>query len=218
MPQVSGEVRWFLDPSQSERASQFATWLMGGAIPVGGGKKVREDVYVKDVKATELGVKSREGKKGLEVKALVDAAAGTLRVGGRVGAVQVWSKVSSLELALPKSTVVTHKKRWLRKFDTSGVDAVEVALGQGPSGEDPAGKPPDVGCNVEWTEVRVGESLEWTFGLEAFAFVEGVDHRLVLVDSLKKTIDALERSLPGQPSLEDPSWRELSYPAWLAGR
>jgi hypothetical protein len=57
---------------------------------------------------------------------------------------------------------VTHKRRSLRKFAASGASVVEVELGAGPFGEEPkVGALPDVGCNVEWTEVQI-EGLEGT--------------------------------------------------------
>lgn len=72
MPQVSAEMRWFLEATNSTDGKTFDRWFKSGSIPPGGGKKVRKDVYAVDPSTDELGVKSREGEFGLEVKALVE--------------------------------------------------------------------------------------------------------------------------------------------------
>ena len=198
-------MRWFLGPAETTRAAAFGAWFLPGRAPAAS----RQDVYVLDPEATDLGVKSRGGKTGLEVKALVDPSFCELRPGGRVTQVQLWTKVTSKKLALPDATRTVQKTRRLRKFDTHAAVATEIELGAGASGEDPiSGEKPALGCNVEWTALEVGGSAGgWTFALEAFAGDARLD---ALRHSLEKTIAALA----AMPPLDD-AWVEQSYPGWL---
>ncbi len=219
MPQVSAEVRWFLDAANSTDAEAFDKWFRSGSLAPGGGKQ-REDVYALDPSTDELGVKSRGTNPGLEVKALVEPRFLTLEFGTRQATAQLWSKVTSNSLALPVGTTATCtmlKTRWLRKFDTATATAMEVKLGGDPFGEDPAqGRPPDLGCNVEWTLIEIpGKTARWwTFGFEAFAFGQAGPVWSLLENGLRNTLTALSASLPSVPSLGS-VWREQSYPAWI---
>lgn len=217
MPQVSAELRWFLASQHQALASAFGDWFESGKKKAGGSRdKTRKDVYALD-QTLELGVKDREGKEGLEVKVLVTDSAAQLRLGTRDATVQIWSKVTSQVLALPSgpnASRVVLKKRRLRKFDTmNAIQEVELDEKENPI----AGDKPKAGCNVEWTEIAVpGSPVCWSFGLEAFSFVPGVDHRAVLVEALRTTLAALDALLPGRPELGE-QWLEQSYPAWLMG-
>ena len=219
MPQVSAEMRWFLDATHSTDGEAFDVWFKSGSLPPGGGKE-RKDVYAVDRSTDELGVKNREGKSGLEVKALVEPRFLSLEFGTRKATAQLWSKVTSNILMLPDDAgakCTTLKTRWLRKFDTTGSAATEVEIGAGPFGEDPVqGSLPDIGCNVEWTLIKVpGLAAQWwTFGLEAFAFGQDGPISRLLEEALRKTLIAISSSRPGVPSL-GMVWREQSYPAWL---
>jgi hypothetical protein len=99
------------------------------------------------------------------------------------------------------------KTRRLRRFDTGAGSAEEIELASG--SESP--KEPNVqvarGCNVEWTLVELDDprTRAWSFGVEAF----GADPR----KSIVLTLAALDASAP--PAL-DATWREESYPVWLA--
>ena len=219
MPQVSAELRWFLDATHSTDVKAFDKWFQSGSLLPGGGKQ-REDVYAVDPSTDELGVKNREGKPGLEIKALVEPRFLSLEFGTRKTTAQLWSKVTSNILTLPINATAKHttlKTRWLRKFDTATSAATEVKLGGGPFGEDPVqGSLPNLGCNVEWTLVKVpGVAAQWwTFGLEAFAFGQDGPVCPLLEEGLRRTLTALKASLPNTPSLGE-VWREQSYPAWL---
>lgn len=225
VPQVSAEIRWFLDAAEAAQVDAFTRWFRGGPFPANGGVE-RVDVYARDTSTGELGAKQRDQKPGvnekpgLEVKALVHPALDMLSFGTRNATIQVWTKVSSRVITLPHDVGArwtTRKVRWLRKFDTSGPTATELELGGGESREEPkSGARPDVGCNVEWTTVKVdGDSREWrSFGVEAFAFgvhggVEGT-----LETGLRRALDALEDRLGPPPALGE-DWIEQSYPAWL---
>jgi len=219
MPQVSAELRWFLDATHSTDVEAFDIWFKSGSLPPGGGIE-REDVYAVDPSTDELGVKNREGRSGLEVKALVEPRFLSLEFGTRKATAQLWSKVTSNILTLPVNAAAkrkTLKTRWLRKFDTATSAATEVKLGAGPFGEDPVqGSLPDLGCNVEWTLVKIPgvASQWWTFGFEAFAFGQDGPVSPLLEEGLRKTLTALRASWPSVPSLGN-VWREQSYPVWL---
>lgn len=220
MPQVSAELRWFLNATNSTDVDAFDRWFKSGSLSPGGGTKPRGDVYAVDPSTDELGVKNREGKSGLEVKALVEPRFLSLEFGTRKATVQLWSKVTSNILTLPVDATArrtTLKTRWLRKFDTATSVATEVKLGAGPSGEDPAqSSPPNLGCNVEWTLVEVPGLVAkwWTFGLEAFVFGQTGPVHSFLEEGLRRTLTALRTSLGNAPSLGD-AWCEQSYPMWI---
>jgi len=220
MPYVSAEVRWFLAARYATEVTAFDSWFKAGRLPPGGGKKPREDVYALDLSTEELGVKTREGKSGLEVKTLVDAHLLSLAFGTRAATAQLWSKVTSHILTLPadvRARRTVRKRRWLRTFATATSGATEVKLGVGLFGEEPLqGSPPTWGCNVEWTLVEVPgwDGQWWTFGLEAFAFEPAAPVCPLLEQGLRRTLPALIASL-GQPPQLGEVWREQSYPAWL---
>jgi hypothetical protein len=180
----------------------------------------RRDVYALDRSTEEIGVKTREGRSGLEVKALVEPCFLSLVFAGRRATAQLWSKAVSNTLTLPsdpKANLTVLKTRRLRKFDTATSTATEIRLGGGPFGEDPIADPrPALGCHVEWTLVEApGMAAQWwTFGLEAFAYDQPGPVFPVLEDALRKTITAIGINMPGLPDLGG-IWREQSYPAWL---
>jgi len=220
MPQVSAELRWFLNATSSTDVNAFDRWFKSGTLSPGGGKKQREDVYAVDPSTDALGVKNREGKAGLEVKALVDPQFFSVQIGTRKATVQMWSKVTSNILTLPVDATArrtTLKTRWLRMFDTAKSVATEVELGAGPFGEDPTqGSQPNLGCNVEWTLVEVPGLVAkwWTFGLEAFAFAQTTPIHSHLEAGLRKTLAAIGTSIGNAPILGE-AWCEQSYPTWL---
>jgi hypothetical protein len=218
MPQVSAELRWFLDATHRTEVEAFTQWFQGGPMRPGGGVE-RIDVYVLDPSTDELGAKLRDmNTADLELKALVVPALCSLSLGTRTAAVQVWSKVISKAVALPEPASArrsTRKRRWLRTFDTSGPEPQEVELGGGESREGPVnGSRPATGCNVEWTAVTVDGRTWWTFGLEAFSSGTTGSVEARLEDGLRRALVALEHSLGRMPVLGT-SWLEQSYPAWL---
>jgi hypothetical protein len=155
--QVSAEVRWFQVGSIPD---DLKKWFCEPAPDfrhrVGGGHQ-RIDVYVL-IQDSELGIKSRGGKKGFEVKGLVDVLPWQLDFGQMSVVPQLFCKWSSGQLEFADLPAVeTVKTRWLRKFNTAAVDLREIRLGAGDFGEDPIVKSerPDVGCNVELTSVTL---------------------------------------------------------------
>lgn len=219
MPQVSAELRWFLNATHAADVRAFGLWFRSGEIPPGGGRQ-RRDVYALDRSTEEIGIKKREGRSGLEVKALVEPCLISLDFAGRKATAQLWSKTVSNTLALPSDPndqLAVFKTRWLRKFETATPTATEVRLGGGLSGEDPIEDPrPALGCNVGWTLVEVpGMAAQWwSFGFETFAFGQPGPLFPLLEEALRKTISALGVVMPGRPALGE-KWREQSYPAWL---
>lgn len=220
MPQVSAELRWFLNATKVNDVDAFDRWFKSGTLLPGGGKKPREDVYAVDPSTDELGVKKREGKSGLEVKALVEPGFFSVEFGTRNATVQLWSKVTSNILTLPVGATArrtTLKTRWLRMFDTARSVATEVKLGAGSFGEDPAQEsPPNFGCNVEWTFVEVPGLVAkwWTFGLEASAFEQTTPVHSRLENGIRRTLAAMTTHLGNAPILGE-AWCEQSYPQWI---
>src|SRR5262249_16411582 len=159
------ELRWFWSGSLPAAVD---AWFRDARFPPGGGRP-RTDQYLADRHQTELGVKKRGAKAGVEVKGLVG-----LRRAVSVplsGPVQIWSNGASEALAidhLPRLTI--EKTRWIRRYDASSPDIVEIELDDE---ERPRRSPdslPDAGCHVEVVSLRVHEdSTPWaSVGFEAF--------------------------------------------------
>ena len=199
---LSAEVRWFW---QGPRPNLYE-WFAGISAPPGGGG-TRVDTYLIDRNQAELGIKRRGSKPGIEIKALVSERA-SYTLGGHKATSQIWTKLTTAALTLDLlPSVSTHKKRWLRKYDTGGSTIREITLGTNelPLSKEPL---PDNGCNVEFTEVRIqGSSPVWvTLGLESFGSLDRIE------DSLRAIVRLLDsKGLPDTgPGVA------LSYPQWLA--
>ena len=192
--------KWFCEPAPDFRHR------------VGGGHQ-RIDVYVL-IQDSELGIKSRGGKKGFEVKGLVDVLPWQLDFGQMSVVPQLFCKWSSGQLEFADLPAVeTVKTRWLRKFNTAAVDLREIRLGGADFGEDPMVKSerPDIGCNIELTSVTKGNETWWTFGAESFAF--GRPGRTVeLVD---QGLHRAMQALPGHAKVDLRGARYLGYAEWL---
>jgi hypothetical protein len=198
--QVSAELRWFWKDSLPPGAD---AWFRGGPFPPGGGR-LRIDEYLADMTQTELGVKTRGGGRSVEIKGLV--ALGRDVPAPFAGRVQIWSKWISPRLTIdPLPRVALTKTRWVRKFDTAGDQAVEIALGgdERPLGAQP---PPESGCQLELAVIDGAGHGRWhSIGFEAFGALKTVEQ------SLERTLTVLAGSAP---SCE--TGLNLSYPEWLA--
>src|SRR3954470_3056729 len=203
---LSAEIRWFW---RNAPAPGLKEWFLNAQVhgcEAGGGEKAREDAYLIDKEAKDIGIKKRGGG-GTEVKVLVSVQ--PLKELGlpMIPDFEFWTKVNSKALTLSGLPLVTLKKvRWIRKIDTSAVHAVEMALG---ADERPkAGEElPKQGCNVEFTEVAViGGETAYTFGFEAFGTLQHLQRNLVAAATLIF-------------SREPPAFTggvKASYPEWLA--
>jgi hypothetical protein len=205
--QISAEIRYFWRSATPHGIEQ---WFCGPELqcfPEGWGES-RIDEYLRSKNQAEVSIKRRGEKAGVEMKGLVAFSAMRLPA-PFAGQVEIWAKwdVSSIELDR-KSTVAIHKRRWLRKFDTSGIAPKEIPLD---SGGKPLGSQrlPDDGCNAELTELRLTNAdVWWTLGLEAFGTIWAVEK------NLKMGSEALvEQSAPAlRPEVI------ASYATWLSGR
>lgn len=182
---LSAEIRLFWS---DHKPADLEAWFMDVSIhgsPPDGPEK-RTDIYLADPKQTELGVKTRGEKPGVEVKGLIATPGDTLEFASYEMPVELWSKWSSESLAFDKkSGIELHKTRWLRRFD--------IASGQG--------------CNIEWTIVRTRNGATcWTLGFEAFGPLQ------IIQQTLRSTV----RLMNGRTPPPAPGAVALSYPAWLA--
>ena len=68
--QVSAEIRWFW---KGVLPPELLVWFQRAERHscAGGGGSVRTDAYLRDARQSELGLKLRGGKKGVEIKGLV---------------------------------------------------------------------------------------------------------------------------------------------------
>lgn len=206
--QLSAEIRlfWF-----DHKPAALESWFMDEGVHAmrPGGGEVRTDVYLRDENQIGLGVKTRGKNSGVEVKGLVAVPGDTVRFDSYEIPIEIWTKWPSEKLGFDTNRgIVVQKRRWVRKFDTAQARIVEVPLD---SKERPANGAafPDVGCNVEWTEVEI-QSVEtcWTLGFESFGTLRDVEN------SLRSVVRMMgERNPPHAPGAMG-----LSYPAWIAKR
>ena len=206
--QVSAEIRWFW---RDRAPSGLEDWFKDRDVHgcTAGGPETRTDEYLRDPGQTELGLKLRGTRPGVEatsveVKGLVAVTWDGLTVAPFRGPIEIWTKVSTPALKLP-STVRVEKERWLRKFDTSGAAVVEVPLGTRSKPVEEDRPLPGSGCNVELTRLAVAGSVWWTLGFESFGMLPTVENSLRAAATLLAT-----RS----PTLEH--GLRASYPVWLA--
>ena len=201
---ISAEIRWFW---RGAPPAAFQEWFLSSvAHPyAAGGGAAREDVYLNEPGQTELGVKSRGGKPGTEIKGLVATLPDAVLDGTFKAPAELWTKWSSSALPLPSMQAILIKKtRWLRKFDTTGPAPREVEVG--PDEEPLHGARPAAGCNVELTELEIAGATVWTFGFEAFGELKSVSAHLQAATALlaARNPPAMGDAVPA------------SYPAWLS--
>lgn len=198
---LSAEVRWFWEGPRAD----LHRWFRDALPPPGGGGE-RTDTYLIDRSQAELGIKSRGRNPGLEIKSLVKEG-GTVQLGPLAAPVQTWTKLATTVLRLDGlPAIAVHKRRWVRRYATTGSGLRELALG---ADEQPiSGEPwPVQGCSVELTDVRLERSRgTWTtLGLEAFGSL----------DRIEESLWAVVRHYQTNPP-PDGSGLALSYPQWLA--
>jgi hypothetical protein len=203
---VSAEVRWFWEAAPP---IAFEEWFRKGGFDFApGGDASRTDVYLLDPGLTELGLKKRGERPGVEIKGLVTAGDTLYQAGPFAARVQVWAKWASATLRLDGlPTVKVGKRRWLRKYDLGGESPREIELDEKESPRSPSERLPDFGCNVELTRVSICGGPPWyTVGCESFGPLHAV------VRGLERTLDHLaSRSAPASPG-----GLESSYPLWLS--
>lgn len=205
--QISAEIRWFW---RGDPQPEFHAWFQSASLhgcTAGGGKDSREDIYLSAPAQADLGIKRRGNKPGVEVKGLVAILETRLAAQPFAGSIEMWSKWTSDVLSIDHlPTIATSKLRWLRKFDTSGSEAVEVPLKDDEEPADGSRPRPVRGCNVELTRVTLaGDERWWTFGWESFGPLASV------ATDLCKGADVIASRQP--PAL--PPGELFSYPAWL---
>jgi hypothetical protein len=203
---MTAELRWFWKEQCPGPLREWFQHRAGRGAPGGGATRV--DVYVCGPGQASLGVKSRGGGSGIEIKGLVAVESGEALPAPLQGRIQVWAKWGSSTLQCDGPLAVSVRKtRWLRRFDATTRPLTELELGPDERPTQPVGPFPDEGCNVELTKVEAstGAPCWWTFGIEAFGSFERV------TDTLRAVADHLAGT--GVPRLADAL--EASYPEWL---
>ena len=200
---VSAELRWFWKHQCPEHIEQ---WFNRGLVKSGGGSRVRVDRYVQALGNDNVGIKIRDSQKGVapdvEIKGLLRNLDGR-SFGFGSQDVELWCKWKVPQLPI-EARLATEKIRWLRKFSLDDSGVVEIALDENECRID--GKPnPEVGCNLEFTRIRVHnhETFWWTLCFESFGDIE------------KTTLAALEKTIRAVEPLPAIDGALLSYPAWL---
>ena len=157
---------------------------------------------------TELGLKRRGIKPGIEAKGLIDVRPNAIAIGPFTGSIEIWNKWASEPLVLPLcSTVTLDKWRWLRKYVTDLPSLKEIPLGKDELPLDKTTPLPQRGCNVELTKVmlRNGDT-HWTLGFEAFGSLSTVEN------DVREVAEFLADRQPPWPAGAEPA----SYPLWLS--
>jgi hypothetical protein len=192
---LSAELRYFWKavPAALEE------WYHRAAYPPGGGG-MRTDEYLLDTAQTELGIKRRGEKPGVEVKGLVKLGA-KAAVAPFTGQIEIWCKWTSPALLLDAGkTIAILKQRWLRKFDTLSGSEIPLGPDELPLGGLPL---PQEGCNVELTKLTLPDgAVWWSCGLEAFGPPDHVEKNLTTTSALL-----------GAPQFT--AEMVASYPVWL---
>lgn len=203
--QVSAEIRWFWRDVPPPNLEEWFRDATQGTCSPGGGEK-RVDDYLCDHNQSELSVKRRGGKTGVEVKGLVAAQWSKVAANPFVGPIELWTKWSSEVLDLGSgSTIRIEKIRWLRRFDTGKQPPEEIPLDskeKALAGQDFL----EFGCNVELTRIKLPNSeIWWTLGFESWGTIQTLDEALRAV--------AMTLAARQPPRLE--TGFLASYPAWL---
>ena len=199
---VSTEIRWFYP---DECPANLHRWF-GEMSPAPGGGKLRIDEYLSQTNQSEVSIKKRGGKPGVEIKGLIAVCRSELVPFAPY--VELWCKwrlhASALEMT---KRMIIQKTRWIRTYDTSGAAIVEIPL---QADEKPLnGQPlPQQGCNVEISKIQIAEEPRqwWTLGFEAFGDLDSAPGNL-----LKTTQYLIAHSFPLPICGEF-----LNYPSWLA--
>ena len=199
---VSAEIRWFYP---DECPANLHRWF-GEMSPAPGGGKLRIDEYLSQTNQSEVSIKKRGGKPGVEIKGLIAVCRSELVPFAPY--VELWCKwrlqASALEMT---KRMIIQKTRWIRTYDTSRAAIVEIPL---QADEKPLnGQPlPQQGCNVEISKIQIAEEPRqwWTLGFEAFGDLDSAPGNL-----LKTTQYLFAHSFPLPICGEF-----LNYPSWLA--
>ena len=199
---VSAEIRWFYP---DECPANLHRWF-GEMSPAPGGGKLRIDEYLSQTNQSEVSIKKRGGRPGVEIKGLIAVCRSELVPFAPY--VELWCKwrlqASALEMT---KRMIIQKTRWIRTYDTSRAAIVEIPL---QADEKPLnGQPlPQQGCNVEISKIQIAEEPRqwWTLGFEAFGDLDSAPGNL-----LKTTQFLIAHSFPLPICGEF-----LNYPSWLA--
>jgi hypothetical protein len=194
---LSAEMRWFWP---AECPGGLDAWLQGGSPSPG--VDCRDDEYLHERGQTELGIKRRGEEPGVEIKGLVGVRPPSRDCAPFAGPVQIWCKWPSSSLSLDGlPSVKTKKKRWLRQFDMTGAEPLEIPVAENEA--------PAEGCSVELTRIELErEQVWWTFGFEAVGDLSSIER------NLRAALLLMAQRRPPPLAGGEP----LSYPAWLDRR
>jgi hypothetical protein len=121
---VSAEIRWFYP---DECPANLHRWF-GEMSPAPGGGKLRIDEYLSQTNQSEVSIKIRGGRPGVEIKGLVAVCRSELVPFAPY--VELWCKwrlqASALEMT---KRMIIQKTRWIPTYDTSCVVLARAATG-----------------------------------------------------------------------------------------
>jgi hypothetical protein len=221
----SAEIRWII---AGEVPAEIKNWYEND--PFCNREKIRVDYYLKFTGDDFIGIKLRQyadGEQNLEFKPIKKGAVSMQLPPGIAGRVDEWDKWSTeaqaaqafSDLLNPQENawLALRKARWLRKYSADGdgikkVDATKKEI-----------RPRD-GCNVEFTQLRLGTVDEitengpelgkpfWTIGFEAFNDEARVKEILEEVMPL----ELANENCPTEVKQYLRAEHSYAYPDWLA--
>lgn len=190
------EVRWFATGAVPDWAVEWFTESRAKAS-----REIRRDAYLL-CHSDDVGIK-RRNHGPLEVKLRTERRGIIHLRNGLVGRVEQWRKLIATEP--PTATAVgqwldVHKTVLTRTYRLGEDDAViEIE----PDVSSPSG------CDIELAEVAIGDSLAWTFAVEAWG---PAPHRRTLFD--RAAVEFFV-STGSPPALTDFLEVDMGYPEWL---
>lgn len=204
--QLTAEIRWFWPNNPPAGLFDWYCDSQIHGLPAAA-ELPRTDKYLCDESQPELGIKRRGGtaSETLELKGLVAVLPGAMLSEPFTGELELWAKwvLKSLQ---PSSTRVVEirKQRWLRRFDTSVKQPVEVLLTT--DGKPPMHLSPPSGCNIELTRIQLEDAdTWWSMSFESFGTIASLEQ------DLRNVVAIMADRHP--PTFTHPY--SASYPAWL---
>lgn len=153
------EMRWFF----REENHHLETWFASHGIKFDG-RDETTDIYL-NAEQDNIGIKLRDGN--IETKRLRSVPRGRKSFNGNSGYIEEWVKWS-FAVEEPDDEYIgiveRKEKNWIEVIKNRL--AVHIADTKGKLSVRPVSAGLDFGCQVEYTKVRIGDSMWYTFALE----------------------------------------------------
>lgn len=181
---ISIEIRWFLNDPETRKIAIEWFKKIGGKLD---NPEVRTDFYLPRSYKNSLGLKFRvfENEPKIEVKEKLD----TFEIADAkgIGVVEVWNKWRfSLDVKDKESAEINNgKTEWVRmeksrlliKYEMLPDNKFQIVV-----------KNVDSACNVEITDIKIGDKEWWTLGFETFRTDDNYEKSLQSLEVIYKEV------------------------------